>query len=81
MLNYINAEKKNFFKQLELFLNKRRRTDSIKNSKVKKIIKDVIKNQDKALIKYEKSNAKTLYLTPDPKVKNFLPPFVLCSLK
>ena len=34
-----------------------------------------------AFTKYEKSSAKTLYLTPEPKVKNFLPPFVSCSLK
>jgi len=59
MLNYISTEKKNFFKQLELFLKKRRTKDSIKNLIVKKIIRDVIKNQDKALIKYEKKFSKS----------------------
>ena len=53
-LTYLNLNKKNFINKLEIILNKRRAQDSRKYLLVKKIIKDIRKNKDKALIKYEK---------------------------
>ena len=53
-LTYLNSNKKNFINKLEIILNRRRTRDSRKYLLVKKIIKDIKKNKDKALIKYEK---------------------------
>ena len=53
-LTYLNSNKKNFISKLEIILNRRREQDSRKYLLVKKIIKDIKKNKDKALIKYEK---------------------------
>jgi len=53
-LTYLNSNKKNFINKLEIILNRRREQDSRKYLLVKKIIKDIKKNKDKALIKYEK---------------------------
>lgn len=53
-LTYLNANKKNFNNKLEIILNRRRNQDPRKYLLVKKIIKDIKKNKDKALIKYEK---------------------------
>ncbi len=53
-LTYLNSNKRNFINKLEIILNKRRVQDSKKYLLVKKIIKDIKKNKDKALIKYEK---------------------------
>ncbi|MDA9623809.1 histidinol dehydrogenase [Pelagibacteraceae bacterium] len=53
-LTYLNANKKNFINKLEIILNRRRDHDPKKYLLVKKIIKDIKKNKDKALIKYEK---------------------------
>ena len=54
MLNYFNCDKKKSLKKLDLFLNKRRTQDSKKSLIVKKIVKEIKKHKDKALIKYEK---------------------------
>ena len=53
-LTYLNSNKKNFNNKLEIILNRRRNQDPRKYLLVKKIIKDIKKNKDKALIKYEK---------------------------
>ena len=54
MLKYIDGNSPNFTKKLELLLEKRKVQKSSKSLIVKKIIKDIKKNKDKALIKYEK---------------------------
>ncbi len=58
MIQYFNGNQKNFSKKLELILNKRKIQYS-KNSKiVNKIVRDVKKFNDKAVIKYEKKFSK-----------------------
>ncbi len=52
--NYLNSTQNNFFTKLEKFLDKRRRQNPGKYIFVKKIIKDVRKNKDKSILKYEK---------------------------
>jgi histidinol dehydrogenase len=58
MLKFINYNKKNSFNNLETILNKRRLTQNSQNPIVKKIISNVIKNGDEAVIKYEKKFSK-----------------------
>ena len=53
MLKNINGNKKNFQRELELILNKRKLAQKNKSNVVKTIIESVKKNGDKALIKYE----------------------------
>tara|TARA_B110001450_G_scaffold232070_1_gene234423 strand:- start:274 stop:1572 length:1299 start_codon:yes stop_codon:yes gene_type:complete len=62
MLNYFNCNQKKTLKKLDTFLKKRRTNDTKKTFIVKKIIKEIKKNKDKALIKYEKkfSNLKNI---------------------
>ena len=64
MLKLIDSNQKNFLIKLDTILQKRKRKDSKIDSKVKKIIQDVKKNRDTALIKYEKkfSNEKNISL-------------------
>ena len=57
-LNYLNSNKKNFLASLENIINKRRTQNPKNFLLVKKIIRDVKKNKDKALIKYEKKYSK-----------------------
>ena len=57
-LNYLNSNKKNFLASLENIINKRRAQNPKNYLLVKKIIQDVKKNKDKALIKYEKKYSK-----------------------
>ena len=54
MLKYINAGQKNFNLKLESILEKRRLPESKNLLIVKKIINDVKKKKDKAVLKYEK---------------------------
>ena len=58
MLKFLNYNKKNSLKNLEIILNKRKFTQKNQTSIVKKIISDVKKNGDKAVIKYEKKFSK-----------------------
>jgi len=81
MMKVINYKNKNSSKKLELFLNKRRLGKKKDTSIVKKIIKDVKKNKNKAVLKYEKRFSKNNKITTskneinesikllDPKVK------------
>ena len=61
MLKYCNANEKNFSKKLESILNLRRQKQQNQSSIVKKILSDVRKQGDKAVIKYERkfSNVKS----------------------
>ena len=61
MLRIFDTNQRNFLKKLEIFLNFRKLQQQNKSINVKKIISDVKKNGDKAVIKYEKkfSNIKS----------------------
>ena len=66
-MKVISAKNKNFDKLLDNLLSKRKnklRSDYIS---VKNIIKDVRKNGDKALVKYEKKFNKNKTIIPNPK--------------
>ena len=81
MMKVINYKNKNSAKILELFLNKRRSGKKKDTSIVEKIIRDVKKNKNKAVLKYEKRFSKNNKITTsrneinksikllDPKVK------------
>jgi len=58
MLNFFNANQKNYLKKLELILSKRKFKQLNYSSNVKKILLNVKKDGDKALIKYEKKFSK-----------------------
>ena len=58
MLRYFNANQKNSIEKLEIILNSRKFKQQNQSSKVKKILIDVKKNGDKALLKYEKKFSK-----------------------
>jgi histidinol dehydrogenase len=58
MLKFLNYNKKNSLDNLEVILNKRKLIQKNKASVVKKIISNVKKNGDKAIIKYEKKFSK-----------------------
>ncbi len=61
MLKFLNANKKNSIKKLETFLDKRKSLQRDKSVEVKKILLNVKKYGDKAVISYEKkfSNVKS----------------------
>ena len=81
MIKIINYKNKNSSKLLEQFLNKRRLGKKKDTSIVEKIIKDIKKNKNKAVLKYEKRFSKNSKITTskneinesikllDPKVK------------
>ena len=81
MIKIINYNNKNSSKLLEQFLNKRRLGKKKDTSIVEKIIKDIKKNKNKAVLKYEKRFSKNSKITTsknevnesikllDPKVK------------
>ena len=54
MLKLFNANKKNFSKKLELILNLRKLKQQNQSSVIKKILSEVKKKGDKAVIKFEK---------------------------
>ncbi len=54
MLKYFNFSKKNSIKKLEYILKSRKQSQDIQTESVKKILLNVRKNGDKAVIKYEK---------------------------
>ena len=58
MLKLIKSNQKNFLEKLEIILQKRKFEDPRIDLKVKKIIQDIKKNKDVALIKYEKKYTK-----------------------
>ena len=58
MLKFLNFNKKRPLKNLEVILNKRKLTQKNQTSIVNKIISDVKKNGDKAVLKYEKKFSK-----------------------
>ena len=60
MLKYFNASQKNYLKKLEIILERRKLMQKNQAIKIKKILSDVKKNGDSAVLKYEKkfSNVK-----------------------
>ena len=58
MLRFFNAKQKNFKKKLEIILKKKKLQQKNTTSSVKKILYDVKKNGDKAVIKYERKFSK-----------------------
>ena len=66
-MKILNSNKKNFYQSLDNLLEKRRNQVRFNSVKVLKIIKDVKKNGDKALIKYEKKFNKNKSISPSTK--------------
>ena len=58
MLKFLNSNQRNFIQKLSIILDKRRKVDDIKFKLVRQIIKDIKKNKDLSLIKYEKKYSK-----------------------
>ena len=58
MLKFFNANQKNFLKKLDIVLSVRKLQQKNQSSSVKKILYDVKKEGDKAVIKYEKKFSK-----------------------
>ncbi len=63
-MRVISTDKKNFSNKLENLLNKRKKKLKSNLSSVSKIIQDVKKNGDKALLKYEKKFNKNKIIVP-----------------
>ena len=70
MLKIINCNNKNFFKNLESTLNKRQLSQKKSLAIVGKIISDVKKNGDKAILKYEKRFNQNNIIIPSTKQIN-----------
>ena len=58
MIKFFNFKKTNNFKALEKFLEKRRTGKNVDTSIVTKILNDVKKNKNRAVLKYEKKFSK-----------------------
>jgi len=67
MIKILNSKKKNFDTVLEKLLMKRKVKVKLTSFSVIKIIKDVKKNGDKAVLKYEKKFNKNNLIVPNPK--------------
>ena len=82
MINILDCKKSNYLSRLKLILGKRRSGNKFNLDTVAKIVKDVKKNKQKALLKYEKKFSKNNKIKVskndflnsikklDPKVKN-----------
>ncbi len=66
-MKILNSKSKSFDKYLNFFLTKRKNRVRSNSVSVTKIIKDVKKNGDKAILKYEKKFNKNKIITPNPK--------------
>ena len=69
-MKILSSNNKNFDKKLDGLLSKRKKKLQSKNVSVTKIIKDVKRNGDKALLKYEKRFNKNNVITPSIKQIN-----------
>ena len=52
-MKILNSDNKNFYSELDKIINKRRQIDKSNFKTVEKIINNVRKNQDRALVSYE----------------------------
>ena len=64
MLKILKYNKKNSLKSLEIFLNRRKNIQKAQSSAVIKILKNVKKNGDKAVVNYEKKFSKIKVKSP-----------------
>ena len=67
MIKILNSKNKNFYHELDKLLSKRKRKVQSSSVSVTNIIKDVKKNGDKAVLKYEKKFNKNLTIIPNSK--------------
>ena len=70
MIKILDSKLKNFDKILDRLLFKRKNKIQLDSVSVTKIIKDVKKNGDKAILKYEKKFNKNTIIIPNPKQIN-----------
>ena len=71
MIKILDSKNKNFELALDKILSKRKAKVQSKSVSVVKIIKDVKKNGDKAILKYEKIFNKNNIITPSSKKIRF----------
>ena len=64
MIKILDSKNKNFDKTLDTLLSKRKNKVQLNSVSVIKIIKDVKKNGDKAILKYEKRFNKNSVIIP-----------------
>ena len=70
-MKILDCRRNNFYNELDKILNKRKVVDRSTLRIVEKIINDVRKNKDKALIKYEKRfNANTRIIPSNKDILN-----------
>ena len=67
MIKILDSKIKNFDVALDKLLSKRKNKVQLNSVSVTKIIKDVKKNGDKAVLKYEKRFNKNRIIIPNPK--------------
>ena len=67
MIRILNSKIKNFDTILDKLLSKRKSEVQLESVSVIKIIKDVKKNGDKSVLKYEKKFNKNSVIIPNPK--------------
>ena len=70
MIKQINCNKKNYLDNLTKFLDVRRSSKKPENKIISKILGDIKKNKNKALIKYEKKLSKNSQIKPSIKEIN-----------
>ena len=70
MIKVINCNKKNYLNNLTKFLDLRRFEKRIENKTISNILKDVKKNKNKSLLKYEKKFSKNSQIKPSIKQIN-----------
>ncbi len=70
MIKQINCNKKNYLDNLTKFLDLRRSSKKPENKIISKILSDIKKNKNKALIKYEKKFSKNIQIKPSIKEIN-----------
>ena len=68
MIKILDSKKKNFSSSLDNLLLKRKKKIKFNSNVVVNIIKDIKKNGDKALVKYEKKFGKNSIIFSRPKV-------------
>ncbi len=70
MIKVINCNKKNYLNNLIKFLDLRRSGKRIENKTISNILKDIKKNKNKSLLKYEKKFSKNSQIKPSIKQIN-----------
>ena len=70
MIKVINCNKKNYLNNLTKFLDLRRSEKKIESKTISNILKDIKKNKNKSLLKYEKKFSKNSQIKPSIKQIN-----------